>query len=109
VGRKRKKAGEAGQKVTHMKFTTKPDGDATAVSTIEAIADFDDAISKARIALLSAPLDSAIVGLEDASRLAVQVKNPHAHELAYLVDQLKSAFETRQLVRLCFHDKFPEH
>jgi len=75
--------------------------------TTKMVADFADAICKARVALRG-PLEAAIVRLKEASRLAAQIKNPHAHELAYLVGALEPAFETLKLVEMYFLDKFPE-
>ena len=70
------------------------------------VADFADAIRNARVAL-SGPLDGAILRLKEASRLAAQIKNPHAHELAYLVGALKPAFETLKLVERSFRSSEP--
>jgi hypothetical protein len=72
-----------------------------------AVAAFNDAIRNARLALISGPLGSAIVHLEDASRLAAEVKNLHAHELANLASALSPAFETVKLVEK-YLDVFPE-
>jgi hypothetical protein len=73
-----------------------------------AVADFGSAIRNVRVALVSGPLDSAIVHLEDASRLAAEIKNPCAGELANLAGALEPAFETLKLVEMCFLDMFPE-
>jgi hypothetical protein len=74
----------------------------------KAVADFDDAIRNARFALLNGPIDCAKGRLEKASRLAAEVKNPHARELANLASALTPAFETVKLVEMCFLDLFPE-
>ena len=76
--------------------------------TANRVSDFGDAIRNAREALLNGPLDSTIVGLEEASRLAAEAKNPHAHELANLAAALEPAFDTLKLVEMCFLDMFPD-
>jgi hypothetical protein len=73
-----------------------------------AIADFGYAIRIARVALLSGPLDRAILFLENASRLAAGVKNPHARQLANFANELRGACETVQLVEMYLLDMFPE-
>jgi hypothetical protein len=75
----------------------------------KAVADFGDAIRNTRFALLNGSLDCAIARLEKASRLAREVSNPHAHELANLANALSPALETVKLVEMCFGDMFPEH
>jgi hypothetical protein len=72
--------------------------------TVETVADFNDAIRNARFALRNGPPDRAIVDLEKASRLAPEVGNPHAHQLANFANELRSAFETVQLVEMCLLD-----
>jgi hypothetical protein len=78
------------------------------LATTKAVADFGDAIGKARFAVHNGPLDSAISHLEKASRIADEVRNPHARELANFASALKPAVETIQLVEMCFADLFPE-
>ena len=78
-------------------------------STTNAVAGFNDAIRNARFALLNGPLDCAKARLEKASRLAAEVKNPCAHELANLASALSPAFETVKLVEMYLDDMFPEH
>jgi hypothetical protein len=77
-------------------------------ATPNAIADFSYAIRMARVALLNGPLDGAIVGLEEASRLAAGVKNPHARRLANFANELLGACETVQLVEMYLLGMFPE-
>jgi hypothetical protein len=72
------------------------------------VADFEDAIHKVRFALHNGPLDWAISRLEKASRIAGEVGNPHAPELANLLGALEPALETLKLVEMCFLDTFPE-
>jgi hypothetical protein len=74
--------------------------------TTKTDADFNEAIRNARVAL-NGSLYAAIFHLSEASRLAAEIKNPHAHELANLVGALEPVFETLQLVELRFLDKFP--
>jgi hypothetical protein len=69
---------------------------------------FSDAIRNARFALKNRPIDGAINKLEKVSRLAGEVGNPHACELANFANELRSAFETVQLVEMCLLDLFPE-
>jgi hypothetical protein len=76
--------------------------------TTNAVADFRDAIRKARTALHNGPHDRAIIHLEKASRLAGEVGNPHARELANFASALRSAFDSVQLVERCCLDIFPE-
>jgi hypothetical protein len=76
--------------------------------TANPVAGFGEAIRNAHTALLKEPLDSAIVHLGEASRLAAEVNSPHAQELANLAGALEPAFETLKLVELCFLDMFPE-
>ena len=78
-------------------------------STTNAVAGFNDAIRNARFALLNGPLDCAKARLEKASRLAAEVENPCARELANLASALSPAFETVKLVEMCLDDMFPEH
>ena len=93
----------------HDQYTCNRNGGATAARRYaKTDADFGDAIRNARAALLSAPLDSAIVHLEDARRLAAEVQNPQAHQLAKLAAALASSFETVQLVEMCLLDLFPD-
>ena len=75
--------------------------------TTKAVVEFDDAIRNARFALHNGPLDRAINHLEKASRIADEVGNPHARELANLASALAPAFETVQLVELCIRDLIP--
>jgi hypothetical protein len=77
--------------------------------TANAVAGFNDAIRNARLALLSGPLDCAKARLEKESRLAAEVKNPYARELANLASALSPAFETVKLVEMYLDDMFPEH
>jgi hypothetical protein len=81
---------------------------AQSAPTANPVAAFGDAIRNARSALLNGLLDGTIDRLEDASRLAAEVNNPHAHELANLAGALEPAFETLKLVEMCFLDMFPE-
>ena len=74
-----------------------------------AVAGFNDAIRNAPFALLNGPLDCAKARLEKASRLAAEVKNPCARELANLASALAPAFETVKLVEMYLDDMFPEH
>jgi hypothetical protein len=74
----------------------------------KAVVDFGDAIHNARFALHNGPLDWAINHLEKASRIADEVGNPHARELANLASALAPAFETVKLVEMCLGDVFPE-
>ena len=76
--------------------------------TTKAVADLSGAIRNARFALFNGPLYAAIARLEKASRLAAEVKNPNARELANLATALLSALETVKLVEMCFGDMFPE-
>jgi hypothetical protein len=76
--------------------------------TTKAVTDFDDAIRNARFALHNGPLDCAINHLEKASRIAGEVGNPHARELANFGSEVRSAFETVQVVEMFFLDLFPE-
>ena len=78
-------------------------------TTTTAVTDFNDAIRNARFALQNGPLDCAIIRLEKASRLAGEVCNPHAGELASFANALRPVFETVQLVEMCFLDLFREH
>jgi hypothetical protein len=75
--------------------------------TANAVAGFNDAIRNARFALLNGPLDCAKARLENASRLAAEVKNPYARELANLASALSPAFETVELAEK-YLDVFPE-
>jgi hypothetical protein len=75
--------------------------------TANAVADFADSICIARTAL-NGPLDCAKARLEKASRLATEVKNPHARKLANLASALSPAFETVKLVEMYSLDMFPE-
>jgi hypothetical protein len=75
---------------------------------LPSVTDFDDAIRNARFALHSGPLDWAISHLEKASRIAGEVGNPHAPELASLAGALEPAVETLKLFEMCFLDVFPE-
>jgi hypothetical protein len=75
---------------------------------LPSVADFDDAIRNARFALHNGPLDWAISHLEKASRVAGEIGNPHASELANLAGALEPAFETVKLVEMCLLDMFPE-
>ncbi len=72
-----------------------------------AVADFGDAMRNAHFAILNGQLDSAIARLEEASRLADEVRNPHTRELANLASALATALETLKLVEMCFLDLFP--
>jgi hypothetical protein len=76
--------------------------------TTKAVTEFDGAIRNARFALRNRPLDCAINHLENASRIAGEVGNPHARELANFGSEVRSAFEIVQLVEMCFLDLFPE-
>jgi hypothetical protein len=76
--------------------------------TTKALTDFSNAIRNARFALLNGPIDCAKARLEKASRLAAEVKNPHARELANLASALSPAFETVKLVEMHFLDMFAE-
>jgi hypothetical protein len=76
--------------------------------TANPVAAFDDAIRDARSALLNGLLEGTIDRLEDASRLAAEVNDPHAHELGNLIGALEPAFETLKLVEMCFLDMVPE-
>jgi hypothetical protein len=71
------------------------------------VVEFDDAIRNARFGLHNGPPDRAINHLEKASRIADEVVNPHARELANLASALAPAFETAQLVELCIRDSIP--
>jgi hypothetical protein len=71
------------------------------------VTDSNDAIRNARFALRNGPLDSAIDHLEKASRIAGEAGNPHARELANFVNEVRSAFETVQVVEMCIIDLFP--
>jgi hypothetical protein len=75
--------------------------------TANANAGFNDATRNARFALLNGPLDCAKARLEKASRLAAEIKNPYARELANLASALSPAFETVKLVEK-YLDVFPE-
>jgi hypothetical protein len=77
-------------------------------TTAKAVADFGDAIRHARVALLNGPIDGAVAHLEEASRFAREVFDPHARELANLAAALEPALETLKLVEMCFLDLFPE-
>jgi hypothetical protein len=68
----------------------------------------DDAIRKARTALLNGSLDCAIDSLKDARRVAREGEDPRAHELANLADALMPAVETLKLVEMCLLDLFPD-
>jgi hypothetical protein len=76
--------------------------------TTTAVTDFNDAIRDARFALHNGTLDCAIDHLEKASRIADEVGNPHACQLANFGSAVRSAFETIQVVEMCFLDLFPE-
>jgi hypothetical protein len=76
--------------------------------TTKAVTNFNDAIRDALLGLHNGRLDCPIVNLEKASRLAVEVRNPHARELANLAAALASSFDTVQLVEMCLLDLFPE-
>ena len=73
-----------------------------------AVAALDAAIRDARTALPNGSLDGAIDRLESASRVAREVEDPHAQELAHLADALMPAVETLKLVEMCVVDMFPE-
>ena len=77
-------------------------------STTKAVTAFNSAIGNALFALKNGPIDCAIINLEKASRLAVEVRNPHAHELANLAVALATSSETAQLVEMCLLDLFPD-
>jgi hypothetical protein len=77
-------------------------------ATTKPIDDFGHAIRNAHSALLIGPLDRAILFLENASRLAAGVKNPHARQLANFANELRGACETVQLVEMYLLDMFPE-
>jgi hypothetical protein len=103
-GPHKKKAGRAGQKVGVVMTNIYANGTAAQLppTTTIAVADFDAAIRNARFALENGPIDCAIIKLEKASRLAGEVGNPHARELANLASALAPALETVELVRMCF-------
>jgi hypothetical protein len=77
-------------------------------ATANPVAAFDDAIRNARFVLLNGPLDCAKARIEKASRLAAEVKNPHARELENLASALSPALDTVKLIEMCFGDMFPE-
>jgi hypothetical protein len=79
-----------------------------AQAATKTVADFGDAIGMARAALYNGPLDRATIRLEKASRMALEVGNRHARELANFASEVRSAFETVQLVEMCFLDLLPE-
>jgi hypothetical protein len=66
------------------------------------VADFEDAIRDARFALHNGPLHCATNHLEKASRIADEVGNPHARQLASFGSEVRSAFETVQVSRCVF-------
>jgi hypothetical protein len=68
------------------------------------VADFEDAIRDARVALKSGSIDGAITSLEEASRRAGEVGDPRAAELANFANALAPALETVQLVAMCLGD-----
>jgi hypothetical protein len=68
------------------------------------IADFEDAIRNARVALKSGSIDYAIDNLEKASHRAGEVGDPRASELANFANALAPALETVQLVAMCLGD-----
>jgi hypothetical protein len=76
-------------------------------TSAKAVADLSNAIRDAHTAL-NGPLDDAIARLREASRLAAEVNNPHAQELANLVGALEPAFETQKLVEMCVRDMLPK-
>jgi hypothetical protein len=73
-------------------------------STANRVADFEDAIRNACIALNSGSIDTAITNLEKASRRAGEVSDPRAGELADFANALAPALETVQLVAMCLGD-----
>ena len=76
--------------------------------TANAAADVNNAIRNARFALKNGPIDGAITKLEKVSRLADEVGNPHACQLANFANALAPALETVELVEMCLLDLFPE-
>ena len=68
------------------------------------VADFEDAIRDARVALKSGSIDGAITSLEKASRRAGEVGDHRASELANFANALAPALETVQLVAMCLGD-----
>ncbi len=76
--------------------------------TASEVSAFNEAIRNARFALLNGPLDCAKARLEKASRLAAEVENSCAREVAYLASELSPALDTVKLVEMCFSDVFPE-
>jgi hypothetical protein len=110
VGLKRKRPAKPARKLVRMTIVHHS-GTAAQVPppTPNAVAGFNDAIHNARFVLLNGPLDCAKARLEKASRLAAEVKNPYARELANLASALSPAFETVKLVQMYLDDMFPEH
>jgi hypothetical protein len=76
---------------------------------LPSVADLADAIRNAHFALRNGPLGWAISHLEKASRIASEVGNPQASELANLACALEPAFETVRIVEMCVLDMSPEH
>jgi hypothetical protein len=77
-------------------------------ATTKTIDDFGHAIRNADSALLSGPLDCAIVRREKASLCASEVCNPDPPEFAKLATALAPPFETVQPVEMCLLDLFPD-
>ena len=73
-----------------------------------ALADVDNAIRSARVALLDGRLDSAIDRLREASCLAAETCSADARELANLASALSPALETVKLFEMCLDDMFAE-
>jgi hypothetical protein len=71
---------------------------------LPSVADFDDAIRNACVALKSGSIDAAITSLEKASRRAGEVGDPRATELANFANALGPGLETIQLVAMCLGD-----
>jgi hypothetical protein len=71
---------------------------------LPSVADFDDAIRNARVALKSGSIDYAIDNLEKASHRAGEVVDPRAAELANFANALAPALETVPLVAMCLGD-----